>query len=189
MARRQPRKPSIGLNSCSSRARSASLLRVGAHRRGDLGDLLLGVRQEFVQRRIEQADRHRQPAHDREQLDEVVALHRQQLGQRGAAAASRRRRGSSRARRGCGASSKNMCSVRHRPMPSAPNLMATRASGGVSALARTLSVRTSSAQPIRVANSPDSAGSCIGDLAGQHLAGRAVDGDDVALLERDAAGA
>jgi hypothetical protein len=61
-------------------------------------------------------------------------------------------------------SSKNMCSVRHRPMPSAPNLMATRASLGVSALARTLSWRTSSAQPIRVANSPDSAGSCIATL-------------------------
>src|SRR6185437_7120526 len=43
--------------------------------------------------------------------------------------------------------SKNMCSVRHSPIPSAPKLRATRASRGVSALARTLSVRTSSAQP------------------------------------------
>ena len=34
-------------------------------------------------------------------------------------------------------SSKNMCSVRHRPMPSAPNSRAWRASRGVSALART----------------------------------------------------
>ena len=38
------------------------LLRIGAHGRRDLGDLLLGVRQEFVQRRIEQADGHRQAA-------------------------------------------------------------------------------------------------------------------------------
>ena len=52
---------------------------------GDLGDLLLGVRQEFVQRRIEQADGHRQAAHDLEQLDEIGALHRQQFRQRGAA--------------------------------------------------------------------------------------------------------
>ena len=44
------------------------------------------MRQELVQRRIEQADRDRQAAHDREQLDEVLALHRQQLGQRRAAA-------------------------------------------------------------------------------------------------------
>ena len=65
---------------------------------------------------------------------------------------------------------------------------ATRASFGVSALARTLSLRAASAQPISVANSPDSAGSIIAHLAGEHLAGRAVDGDDVALLARDPAG-
>ena len=55
-------------------------------RLGDLGDLLVGVRQELVQRRIEQPDRHRQALHDLEQLGEVAALHRQQLGERGAAA-------------------------------------------------------------------------------------------------------
>ncbi len=37
-----------------------------------------------MQRRIEQPDRHRQPLHDLEQLDEIGALHRQQLRQRGA---------------------------------------------------------------------------------------------------------
>ena len=61
-------------------------------------------------------------------------------------------------------SSKNICSVRHSPMPSAPNLTATRASAGVSALARTPSLRTLSAQPISVANSPDSCGSIIATL-------------------------
>ena len=35
---------------------------IGPHGGGDLGDLRLAVRQEFVQRRIEQADRHRQAA-------------------------------------------------------------------------------------------------------------------------------
>ncbi len=54
--------------------------------------------------------------------------------------------------------SKNMCSVRLSPMPSAPNLRAVRASSGVSALARTFIVRSASAQPISVAKSPDSSG-------------------------------
>ncbi len=36
-----------------------------------------------MQRRIEQPDRHRQALHDLEQLDEIGALHRQQFGQRG----------------------------------------------------------------------------------------------------------
>ncbi len=85
-ARRQPRKPSIGLNSCSSAARRFSLSAIGAHGRRHLGDLLVGVRQELVQRRIEQADGDGQAAHDREQLDEVAALDRQELGQRRAAA-------------------------------------------------------------------------------------------------------
>ena len=38
-----------------------------------------------MQRRIEQADRDRQALHDLEQLDEVAALHRQDLGERRAA--------------------------------------------------------------------------------------------------------
>ncbi len=57
--------------------------------------------------------------------------------------------------------SKNICSVRHRPMPSAPNLRAVSASSGVSALVRTFRRRAASAQPISVANSPDSCGSII----------------------------
>ena len=59
-------------------------LHVAPQHRGDLGQLGVGVRQEFVQRRIEQADRHRQPGHDAEQLVEILALERQQPGQRGA---------------------------------------------------------------------------------------------------------
>ena len=39
-----------------------------------------------MQRRIEQPDRDRQALHDREQLGEIAALHRQQLGERRAAA-------------------------------------------------------------------------------------------------------
>ena len=49
-----------------------------------LRDLRL-VRQELVQRRVEQADRHRQPRHLLEQALEVLLLQRQQLVERGAA--------------------------------------------------------------------------------------------------------
>ncbi len=47
-------------------------------------------------------------------------------------------------------SPKNMCSVRHSPMPWAPNSRAWRASCGVSALVRTLRRRAASAQSITV---------------------------------------
>ena len=39
-----------------------------------------------MERRVEQADGHRQARHDLEQLDEIAALHRQQLGERAAPA-------------------------------------------------------------------------------------------------------
>ena len=45
---------------------------------------------------------------------------------------------------GMRSSAKNMCWVRHSPIPSAPKSRATRASRGVSALARTFSRRTAS---------------------------------------------
>ena len=56
----------------------------------------------------------------------------------------------------------NMCSVRQRPMPSAPNSRARRASSGVSAFVRTPSVRSSSAQPSTVSNWSDTSGSSSG---------------------------
>ena len=77
--------------------------------------------------------------------------------------------------------SKNMCSVRQRPMPSAPNSRAWRASRGVSALARTL-------QPPLGVGPAHERGKVAGELrlahlgtADQHLPGAAVDGDHVAL--------
>ena len=81
-SRREPRWPSIGLN--SRKRRDAAPQAVGAHPHGggDLGDGSLAMRQELVQRRIEQADGHRQAGHDLEQLDEVAALHGQELGER-----------------------------------------------------------------------------------------------------------
>ena len=56
-----------------------------AHGLGERLDFLGLLRQELVQRRVEQADGHRQAAHDLEELDEVGALHRQELVERGAA--------------------------------------------------------------------------------------------------------
>ena len=46
----------------------------------DLGAQIGKVGQELVQRRVEQADRHRQPLHRLEDSDEVLLLERQQLG-------------------------------------------------------------------------------------------------------------
>ena len=57
--------------------------------------------------------------------------------------------------------SKNMCSVRHSPMPWASNLRAMRASAGVSALARTPISQISPAHCIRLANAASTAASCI----------------------------
>ena len=58
----------------------AQLVGVGAHLLGHLFDLVIGLRQELMKRRVEQADRDGQTRHDLEQLDEVVPLHRQDLG-------------------------------------------------------------------------------------------------------------
>mmetsp|Transcript_6732 Transcript_6732/g.26194 ORF Transcript_6732/g.26194 Transcript_6732/m.26194 type:complete len:276 (-) Transcript_6732:1205-2032(-) len=53
---------------------------------------------------------------------------------------------------------KNMCSVRTKPMPSAPLSLAVLASSGVSALARTLRRRNSSTQVMNLSRSPEIAG-------------------------------
>ena len=65
---------------------------------------------------------------------------------------------------GSRSSAKNMCSVRQRPMPSAPNCRAILASRGMSALVRTPSVRTSSAHFMSVPKSPLTSGSLVGTL-------------------------
>ena len=126
-------------------------------------------RKELVQRRIEQADRHRQAAHLVQDRREVGALELAELLERlvelararsrAPAAPARRRRppGTSARRQRAAAtniprtssprsSPKNMCSVRQRPIPSAPSERALAASSAVSALARTPSRRSSSDQ-------------------------------------------
>ena len=77
-----------------------------------------------MQRRVEQADGDRQPAMMRNSSERSLGA--------GRAAAWRARRGGRRSSEAMiiwrtapmRAGSKNMCSVRHRPMPSAPNLRA-----------------------------------------------------------------
>ena len=99
-----------------------------------------------MQRRVEQPDGDREAVHRAEDALEVALLH----GQR-CARAPHSRPPSASARiisrtAGRRSSLKNMCSVRQRPMPSAPNSRARAASSGVSALARTPRRRISSAQ-------------------------------------------
>ena len=78
--------------------------------------------------------------------------------------------------------SKNMCSVRHRPMPSAPNSRATLASWGVSALVRTL-MRAELVHPRHdgAEVSGQAAAGTVGTWPQHHFAGGAVQGDQIAL--------
>ena len=58
------------------------LFRVHARGRRHVLDLFIRMRKELVQRRIKQAHRHRQPAHHPEDFLKVRTLHGQELGQR-----------------------------------------------------------------------------------------------------------
>ena len=186
---RQPRVPSIGFCSCSARTlavtRSCRAISASAARRRAAraisSDQVSQVGQELVQRRIEQPDRHRQALHRLEDALEVALLERQQPVERAPGGAPRRAPGSSRCITGSRSSPKNMCSVRQRPMPSAPSSRALAASSGVSAFARTPSRRTSSAQPVSVSKSSFSCGGTSGSAPQDHLAAAAVDRDRVAL--------
>ena len=74
---------------------------------------------------------------------------------------------------------KNICSVRHSPIPSAPNARARSASAGVSAFVRTPIRRNRSAQCSSWCACSSSPATVIGRLAQHDLAGQAIDGDDV----------
>ena len=77
----------------------------------------------------------------------------------------------------------NMCSVRQRPMPSAPNSRAFRASSGVSAFARTPSWRISSAHPSTCWKFSSTSGLDERHVVDGHDAAGAVDRDAVALVQ------
>ncbi len=123
---RQPRWPSMGLLSARASARawtSAASIPICRARRCSALSL---VRQELVERRIEQPDRDRQPGQRLEDALEVLLLHGQQMRRAPRAAPPRPRARIIRRTQGMRSSSKNMCSVRQRPMPSAPRARATR---------------------------------------------------------------
>ena len=81
--------------------------------------------------------------------------------------------------------SKNMCSVRHRPMPSAPNLHGLQLRrAGCRRWCERCSLRNSSAQPIRRVEIAGDGSVSGRDRLGVDVAGGAVDGDPVALVDR-----
>ncbi len=97
MARRQPRWPEHGVLLAELVEAGAQRGRLDAQRRRQFVDLLVVVRQELMKRRIEQTDGDRQAPHDFEDIDEVLPLHGQDLGERRAPARFRRTPRSSRA--------------------------------------------------------------------------------------------
>ena len=119
---------------------------------------------------------------------EIGALHRADfIAPERRGGPPRRWRGSSHTPGTVRSLSKNMCSVRHRPMPSAPNCRAMRASGGVLALVRTFAtLRQTSPSTPRIRRTIPAA-AC---RPGLPLPGRqaAIHGDHVALLEHAAHG-
>ena len=189
MASRQPRKPSIGLNSCSSRRAVCELV----------------------------ADRRPSPRRPRRSPRRRAAGTRAAADRAGGSSPAGRSMISNSSTKSPRCIGRSLASAARRPFSSSARIISRTArmrslleehvlgAAEPDALGAELharrarraacrhwrapsSLRTLSAQPIRVANSPDSAGSSIGTRAGEHLAGRAVDGDDVALLERHAAG-
>ncbi len=161
IASRQPRKPSIGLNSCSSRARSAN--RCGS---APMACATSAISFSLCGRNSCSGGSRSRIVTGKPPM--ILNSARKSLRCIGRSLASAARRAASSSARIISrmarmrSSSKNICSVRHRPMPSAPNLIAARASAGVSALARTFNLRNSSAHFIMVANSPANTGSSIG---------------------------
>ena len=84
---------------------------------------------------------------------------------------------------GSRSSAMNMCSVRQRPMPSAPSSRAFAASSGVSAFARTASLRNPSAHSSTVSKSSLICGGTTRDAAEDHAARAAVDRQEIAFGE------
>ncbi len=98
MPRRQKRKPSIGFCSCSALTRASTFARAAIRRivlavahaqLGRLDEQLFERRQELVQRRVEQPNRHRVTGHRCKDAGEIVALERQQPRERGFARLAR----------------------------------------------------------------------------------------------------
>ncbi len=143
--RRTPRRPSIGFCSCIDWTIASSSFCSGGRGVAGLGDLderLLEVGQELVQRRVDEPDHHGQALHGLEDALEVALLELLELahgafervdggplvvahGLSPASALARARMAAPETRMAprtisSRSPSRNMCSVRQRPMPSAP---------------------------------------------------------------------
>jgi hypothetical protein len=156
------------------------------HDAGDFGDFLVVLRQELVQRRIEQADGDRQAGHDLEQLVKSDRAASAELGQRRCGAWSSSGEdhlahgGCGRRQRTCARCGKGRCPRRRRSARRGHRRGFRRWCGPH--------------PPGRVGpfhdrpKSPDSSGCMHGDSALAAPAGGAINGDDVAGLERCAMG-
>ena len=145
MPSRQPRWPSIGLASLSACVRSRTFSIGDAQLRRGLLHRLLVVGQELVQRRIEQADRHRPPAHLAEDARRSPRAASAGSSRAPPAAPRASRRGSSRAPRRCASPRRTCARCGRGRSPPRRRAARSRASFGVSALARTPRRRRSSA--------------------------------------------
>ncbi len=139
-----------------------------------------------MQRRVEQADRDRQAVHDLEQLLEVRALGGEQLGERGAAALLVIGQDHLAHRADAVALEEHMLGARQADALGAEILGGTGVQRGFR-----IGAHFQAAHAVGPAHQR---AELAGELrlkrrhrAGDHLAGGAVDGEDVALLERDAA--
>ena len=102
--RRTPRWPSIRLNSCRASARSFNWQPAHPWQRKPRRSPRLGLEQELVQQRVEQADRHRQAITpiSKDRRDPYAASAKGLARRLGCGVRPRCRKGSSRARRRCG---------------------------------------------------------------------------------------
>ena len=140
-----------------------------------------------MQRRVEQSDRDRQAGHDLEQIGEVLPLHRQQFGERGAPAFFGLREDHLAHRDDALALEEHVLGAAQ-----ADAFGAEAARGARVERRLGVGAHLHPAHPVGPCHQRrELAGHLRLDhrhRADQHLAGRAVDGDDVALLQGDAAG-
>ncbi len=198
MPRRTPRRPSIGFCSRSASTRREHLALVASvpsspsgrspslqlQPRLELGDLaqqLVVARQELVQRRIDQADGHRQPVHRAEQAVEVARAASAAASRAPRRAPPRPARGSSAARSAAARPRRTCarCGTGRCPRRRSRARARRRAGSRRWPRRRACGCRRPTEQLQRSGSSKS--GTTVGSCAGEHLAGGAVERDAVAL--------
>ena len=157
-------------------------LRIGAHICGQLANLLVVLGQEFMQRRIEQPDRHRLARHLAQDCDEIRALHRDDLFERARPLLGDSPPGSFRAPRRSVRARRTYARCGTVRSPRRQTRSRSSASPGVSALARTPRLRSWSAHFMNLRKWSDISGFDGRHAPRDHLAGRAVERDIFAAL-------